>query len=88
MKFERFIALQEQGAPLEGMMKYVLGNPKKFRDKADLLRKIENLVSEQDWRPDYSRNLVIEDFRFAGTWNYRDHTTPPYGNPQSIEGVW
>jgi hypothetical protein len=55
---ENIIALQEEGAPLEGFLMYVLGNPEKFNDIAELLKKLRKLVTDKGWSPQFSRNLV------------------------------
>ncbi len=52
--FQDMIALQQDGAPLEGFLKYVLSNPQHFNTDDDLLEKIKNLVSARGWTRDYS----------------------------------
>jgi len=56
--FRDTIALQEEGAPLQGFLRYVLSNPETFVHKQDLLEKIRNLVHDRGWSSQFSRNLV------------------------------
>lgn len=72
--FEDMIALQEQGAPLEGFLRYVLSNPEPFTDEGDLLAKIRNLVRDRGWSSSYSRNLVLQRIGTPGSWTYNDHS--------------
>jgi hypothetical protein len=72
--FRDIIALQQKGAPQEGLLRYVLSNPESFRGRGDLLRKLEELVRERKWSPGFSRNLVVEERGFTGLIRYRDNT--------------
>ncbi len=67
------IALQQQGAPLEGFLRYVLSNPEIFSDADDLLKKVERLVNEKGWNPRYSRNLVPSNLSHTKPLVYGDH---------------
>jgi len=72
--FRDMVALQEEGAPLEGFLRYVLSNPEHFDTEADLLNKIRALVRNRGWRHDYSRNLVFAELQSDGPLVYQDHT--------------
>jgi hypothetical protein len=81
--FNEMIAFKEEGAPIEGFLRYVQSNPEPFSSEADLLEKIEVLVRERKWNKDYSRNLVLENISAPiGPFVYADHTG------QSLEYVW
>jgi len=71
---DNMIALQQEGAPLEGFLKYVLSNPERFKTDADLLTKIKALVGDRHWSPDFSRNLVFAELQPGGPLVYGDHT--------------
>jgi hypothetical protein len=71
---DNMIALQQEGAPLEGFLKYILSNPESFRTDDDLLAKIRSLISDRHWSPDFSRNLVFAELQTAGPLVYGDHT--------------
>lgn len=75
------IVLQQEGAPLEGFLKYVLSNPKPFKDEAGLLESIRQLVLQKKWSSGYSRNLLARDLRYHDCW-YSDHTG------KSCQRVW
>jgi hypothetical protein len=79
---DNIIALQQDGAPLEGFLLYVQSNPEKFSDESDLLAKVRNLVAAKGWSPTYSRNLVASDLQSSSIIEYRDHTGA------SAEVVW
>jgi hypothetical protein len=70
------IALQQKGAPLEGFLKYVLGNPECFDGDDDLVEKIRGLVRARGWSRTYSRNLVVTGLKMFGPILYQDHTGP------------
>ena len=72
--FQKIIALQEKGAPLEGFLRYVLSNPEPFSDADDLLKKLETLVAEKDWHAAYSRNLIPSNLTHTPSLGYGDHT--------------
>lgn len=72
--FQGIIALQQNDAPLEGFLRYVLSNPEPFNDENDLLDKVRRLISERGWTHDYSRNLVVRKVGFSDPIHYRDHT--------------
>ena len=72
--FQDIVALQQSGSPLIGFLRYVQSNPEPFADEEELLTKVEQLVRERGWRPDYSRNLVIEEIGFTPLMQYTDHT--------------
>jgi len=81
--FNEMIAFKEDGAPMEGFLRYVQSNPESFSSEADLLAKIESLVRERKWNKDYSRNLVLENISGPiGPFVYGDQTG------QSFEYVW
>lgn len=71
------IVLQQEGAPLEGFLKYVLSNPKSFKDEAGLLEVLRQLVSQKKWSSEYSRNLLARDLSCSDCW-YSDHTGKSY----------
>lgn len=77
------IALQEEGAPLEGFLKYVLSNPEPFKDRDDLLASISRLVEDKGWMPNYSRNLIVSGLRFTDCY-YTDHS----GRGSAYQRVW
>lgn len=73
--FRDIIALQEDGAPLEGFLRYVLSNPEHFKNEEELLQKIEHLVTDKMWNKSFSRNLVLSEvFRLKEIINYTDLT--------------
>ena len=74
LKFDEIIAFQEEGAPLEGFLRYLQANPEIFRDENDLLNKIESSLSERNWSKNYSRNLVACEPHKTGPVRYRDKT--------------
>lgn len=80
--FRDIIALQQEGAPLEGFLRYVLSNPEQFSTPDDLIVKTRLLLQERNWHPDYSRNLTIEQLDWTTPLQYRDHTGT------WIETVW
>ncbi len=67
------IALQEANAPLEGFLKYVLGNPRSFTTEAELLDIVKEEVAARGWSADFSRNLVVVDMKHVDC-QYGDHT--------------
>lgn len=71
------IVLQQEGAPLEGFLKYVLSNPKLFKDDAGLLESLKQLVLQKQWSSEYSRNLLARDLSYTDCW-YSDHTGKSY----------
>jgi len=72
--FENMIALRQEGAQLEGFLRYVLSNPEPFKDENDLFEKVGRLVSQRGWRSGYSRNLVVREVGFTDPIRYGDHT--------------
>lgn len=72
--FQHIIAMQQQGVPLEGFLRYVLSNPEPFSDADDLLKKLEALVEEKRWHRGYSRNLVPLNLTYTPHLGYGDHT--------------
>jgi hypothetical protein len=76
--FRDMIALQENGAPLEGFLRYILSNPVKFSSREELYSRLKDLVRERKWCSSYSRNLVVEpaDTTWKGT--YMDQTGIPH----------
>jgi hypothetical protein len=71
------IVLQQEGAPLEGFLKYVLSNPKLFKDETGLIEAIRQLVLQKEWSSEYSRNLLARDLSYTDCW-YSDHTGKNY----------
>jgi len=68
------IALQQEGAKIEGFLKYVQGNPVEFKTRDDLLVRLRELVKSKGWHAGYSRNLVVTKISNDGPlWDYRDH---------------
>ncbi len=72
--FRDIIALQQDSAPLEGFLRYVLSNPENFTDEADLYNKIRVLVKSRAWFPGFSRNLVADSLGFTQPFQYTDHS--------------
>jgi hypothetical protein len=73
--FRDIIAIQQDGAPLEGFLKYVLSNPEHFSSEEDLLQKVNLLVRERGWNKNFSRNLVLEEVKkVENALTYIDHT--------------
>lgn len=77
---DQVIALQQEGAPLEGFLKYVQGNPASFKTVPELLAQVRALVRERGWKPGYSRNLVVGSLTRSELFSYTDHTGPSYFN--------
>jgi len=71
------IALQQEGAPLEGFLRYVLSNPEPFTNEGDLRQKVAQLVRDRGWTPEYSRNLVVSELIESEPHGYRDHAGAP-----------
>lgn len=82
LQFKEMIAFQEEGAPLEGFLKYVLSNPEPFSNETELLEKVMQLVKERGWSKDYSRNLIIDSIEIVGPILYQDQTG------KQFEYVW
>ncbi|MBU0633436.1 MAG: hypothetical protein KKA52_00050 [Candidatus Omnitrophica bacterium] len=80
--FQEIISFQYKDAPLEGFLRYVQSNPETFKDENELLKKLKIIVGERGWNKNYSRNLVISDFRRIGPLYYGDQTGQYY------EWVW
>jgi len=72
--FRDVIAIQEEGAPMEGFLRYVLSNPEHFNTEEELLQKVEYLVRDKKWNKDYSRNLIVSELEKKGVFLYSDHT--------------
>jgi hypothetical protein len=73
--FRDIIAIQQNGVPFEGFLKYVLSNPEHFTSEEELLQKVERLVRERGWNKDYSRNLVLPNiWKEPDAITYRDQT--------------
>jgi hypothetical protein len=70
---EQVIALRQEGAPLEGFLRYVQCNPEPFQSTDDLLEKVRRLVRSKGWNPSYSRNLVIGPVTQTDLLVYGDH---------------
>jgi hypothetical protein len=71
------IALRERGAsdPARGFLCYVLSNPEWFSTTDELIAKVQTLVSDKGWTPNYSRNLVVNPvLGRSGGVSYGDHT--------------
>jgi hypothetical protein len=79
---DQVIALQQEGAPLEGFLRYVQSNPAKFTTIPELIKKVRILVSAKGWKPNYSRNLVVGQLTESGLVSYADHTG------QSFQHTW
>ena len=79
------IALQQEGSEkLQGFSRYILSNPEPFNTTDELLEKVEKLVSNKAWSPNFSRNLVVEPTSLTRTEVivYTDHTG------QALQQVW
>jgi hypothetical protein len=70
---EQVIALQQDGAPLEGFLRYVQSNPEPFKTTDELLQKLRELVRAKGWSASYSRNLVVTAVSATGLLAYGDH---------------
>ncbi len=81
------IFLRQKDAPLEGFLKYILGNAEEFSDRLDLLEKVKRLAQERGWNPSYSRNLVIVALSQTGRLHYRDQTSLLLVSG-SVQDVW
>jgi hypothetical protein len=69
------IALRETGAgDPQGFQRYILSNPTLFNSTDDLLEKVQTLVSDKGWSPNYSRNLVVSALTPSGGLSYGDHS--------------
>lgn len=68
------IALQQEPAPLEGFLRYMLANPEHFTDEASLYSKLRDLVRARGWSPTFSRNLVVDSLGFTQPFQYTDHS--------------
>jgi hypothetical protein len=81
--FRDIISIQEEGTPFQGFLRYVQSNPEHFRNEAELLIKVENLVREKGWKPDYSRNLVVHQVKkYEPIVKYIDHSGA------NVEFIW
>ena len=72
--FQNIVAMQEEGVPLEGFLRYVLSNPERFSSPDDMLNKLERLVENKGWHSRYSRNLIPSNLRYTVPLSYGDHT--------------
>jgi hypothetical protein len=72
--FGDIIAFQQEGAPLDGFIRYILGNPESFRGRDDLLRKLEKRIRQRKWSREFSRNLTVQEKGFTGLIRYGDNT--------------
>jgi hypothetical protein len=72
--FRDIIALQQDKAPIEGFLRYVLSNPEHFTDEADLYAKVRTLVASRGWSNAFSRNLVLDNLGFSMPFQYTDHS--------------
>jgi len=73
--FINIIALQQDTAPQEGFLRYVLSNPERFSNEADLYAKVRSLVAARSWSPAFSRNLTITNLGFQqNPFYYTDHS--------------
>ena len=73
--FSDIIALQQDNAPMDGFLRYVLSNPEHFSDEADLYAKVRSLVASRSWSRAFSRNLVLINLGFQqNPFYYTDHS--------------
>ena len=71
------IAFKQKGIILEGFAKHILLNQNEFENEKDLRPKIEQLIKDNGWKNEYSRNLVIKDLiipRPCEYCGYSDHS--------------
>lgn len=74
---------QTGGGKPQGFLRYVQSNPTSFSTTNDLIEKVQTLVSNKGWNPNYSRNLVVSSaLTRSGGVTYGDHTG------QSIHESW
>jgi hypothetical protein len=79
---DQVIALQQDGAPLEGFLRYVQSNPEPFKTVDELLYKVRDLVRAKGWSASYSRNLVVTAISPTELLAYGDHADA------SMQVVW
>jgi hypothetical protein len=81
--FRDIIAIQEEGTPFQGFLRYVQSNPEHFKNEEDLLKKVEDMVRERGWNRYYSRNLVAYDIqKYEPIVTYTDHSG------SNLEYIW
>jgi hypothetical protein len=73
---DQVIALQQDGAPMEGFLRYVQSNPTKFNTTSELVDEVRKLVRAKRWSSNYSRNLVVGSLTPTSLISYADHTGP------------
>lgn len=69
--FGRYIGVfKEKGTPTEGFLKYIQCRTEEFKNKEDLIVKVEKLAKQ--WDISFSRNLIVTDISLIGPLEYFD----------------
>lgn len=75
LKFPEVIFLQHNDLPLEGVLKYILGNPKKFNNYDDAFKIIIDEINTRNWDPEFNRSFRVELLPLTNKLSYKDHST-------------
>jgi hypothetical protein len=65
LRFERLLAVNQEGIVPEGMLKYIGVNTETFQDAADCCTVVGRAVDRARWTPDYTRRLWAEGLRIS-----------------------
>jgi hypothetical protein len=73
MEFEHAVFFRESGVRLEGICAYLASNATRFDDRAAVPYLVAQAVNLRNWRPEYSRNLLVGPLRMSEELiQYRD----------------
>jgi len=74
LEFEEVLYFKQDNVKLEGIGSYLLSNAIPFQSKTDVPFLLEKAIVQKDWDPSYSRHLTLGQPKYAGVWQYGDHT--------------
>ncbi len=74
LEFQEVLYLQQENVKLEGIGKYLLSNAIPFTSKIDVPSIVEDVIVQKGWNTSYSRHLTLGLPRYAGVFQYGDHT--------------
>lgn len=77
--FPEAIFLQEQNVQREGLLAFILGNARTFRNIDDALKLAREEVKNKKWHPAFSRAMELRWIPLVGPFYYADHSTRPPG---------